>query len=115
MRRKNYKGQCIKKKLSKCKAVFRAYDDIQLFYADVLEANENVTEIISNVALEDTQLSEFTTDFVGTLYTGDYMVRECVFRKNLSRPHTLNRLDASRIYWLKRGVSDWGIVIDAEK
>jgi hypothetical protein len=32
MRNANYKGRCVKKKLSKCKDVIRAYDDIQLAY-----------------------------------------------------------------------------------
>ena len=43
------------------------------------------------------------------------MVRECVFRKFLTKPMTVKLLDASRDYWLKHGVSDWGVVIDEEK
>jgi hypothetical protein len=38
-----------------------------------------------------------------------------VFRKHLTKPMTVNLLDASREYWLRHGVSDWGIVIDEEK
>lgn len=45
---------------------------------------------------------------------GDLMVRECVFRKFLMKPLTVKLLDASREYWLKRGVTDWGVVIDEE-
>lgn len=43
------------------------------------------------------------------------MVRECVFRKLLSKPLTAKMLDASRVYWGKRGVLDWGIVVEKEK
>lgn len=28
---------------------------------------------------------------------------------------TVKLLDISREYWLSRGVSDWGLVVDAEK
>ena len=45
---------------------------------------------------------------------GDLMVRECVFRKFLTKPMTVKLLDASRDYWLNHGVSDWGMVIDEE-
>lgn len=42
------------------------------------------------------------------------MVRECVFRKFLMKPLTVKLLDASREYWLRHGVTDWGLVIDEE-
>ena len=37
MRKKNYKGRCIKKSVSKAKDVCRTYDEIQLSYLDVLQ------------------------------------------------------------------------------
>ena len=43
------------------------------------------------------------------------MVRECVQRKHLMKPMTVKLLDDSREYWLRHGVSDWGLVIDEEK
>ena len=46
---------------------------------------------------------------------GDFMVRECVERKFLMKPRTVKLLDASKNYWLRHGVKDWGLVIDAEK
>ena len=58
---------------------------------------------------------EFTTDFLCTKVNGELMVRECVFRKKLSLPRTCKLLDASRDYWMKRGVMDWGIVIEQEE
>ena len=46
---------------------------------------------------------------------GNLMVRECVFRKFLTKPLTLKLLDISKTYWLSRGVTDWGLVIDREE
>ena len=43
------------------------------------------------------------------------MVRECVEEKYLMKPMTVKRLDASRTYWLRLGVQDWGLVIDGEE
>ena len=112
MRKKNYKGRCEKRKLSKCKGVCRTYDDIQFAYADILQNSENVKEFCCNVEL-DTQ--DYTTDFVCITIDDDIMVRECVLKKHLTKPMTVKLLDISREYWLSQGVSDWGLVIDAEK
>ena len=40
------------------------------------------------------------------------MVRECIYRKSITRPSTIKLLDEVRNYWISRGVEDWGIVID---
>lgn len=40
------------------------------------------------------------------------MVRECVFKEHLGKPLTVKLLDASRDYWKRKGIRDWGIVID---
>lgn len=61
------------------------------------------------------ELGEFTTDFVCVKTNNDLMVRECVQRNHLTKPLTVKLLDASRDYWLRHGVTDWGLVIDAEK
>ena len=111
MKKKNFKGRCEKRMLEKCKGVCRTYDSIQYAYADMLESDENVKEFQCNVEL-DTQ--DYTTDFVCLTADDDIMVRECVFRKYLSKPMTIKLLDISREYWLKRGVNDWGIVINEE-
>lgn len=42
------------------------------------------------------------------------MVRECVYRKHLTKPLTIKLLDASRKFWLERGVIDWKIVVEEE-
>lgn len=115
MRKKGYKGRCEKRTLSKCKGVCRTYDAIQAAYAEMLQANDEVKEIRSNVLLDGLTEGEYTSDFVCVKADGDLLVRECVFRKFLTKPMTVKLLDASREYWLSHGVSDWGIVIDAEK
>ena len=111
---KDYKGRCTKKKLSKCKDVARLYDKIQITYADVLEADKAMKEIMCNVPLDNLPEGEYTSDFVCVKSDGDYMVRECVWKKKLTLPRTVKLLDASRSYWAKRGVTDWGIVIEKE-
>lgn len=115
MRKKNFKGRCEKRMLDKCKDVCRTYDAIQYAYADILSDCSDIVEFRCNVFLEGLEEGEYTTDFVCTKQGGDLMVRECVFRKFLTKPLTVKLLEASRLYWLRHGVSDWGLVIDEEK
>ena len=49
MRKKNYKGHCEKRKLSKCESVCKTYDALQYAYADMLEADNDIVEIRCNV------------------------------------------------------------------
>lgn len=112
MRKKGYKGRCEKKDLSKSQEVCRTYDAIQSNYADILQNDNDIQEIRCNVLLDGLSEGAYTSDFVCVKTDGDLMVRECVFRKFLKKPMTVKLLDASRDYWLKHGVSDWGIVID---
>ena len=114
MRKKNYKGRCEKRTLSKCKEICRTYDGIQSAYADLLQQNDSITEIRCNVLLDGLALGEYTTDFVCVKADNDLMVRECVSRKYLTKPLTVKLLDMSRDYWLRRGVYDWGIVTNEE-
>ena len=115
MRSANIKDRCTKKKLKKSDEVIRTYDKIQTAYAEILDANPNIQSIRCNVPLEGIGEGEFTTDFVCTKLDGDLLIRECVFRKKLSLPRTCKLLDLSREYWTKRGVTDWGIVIEQEE
>lgn len=115
MRSSNYKGRCTKLSLSKCEEVCRTYDKVQTKYAEILQNNPEVKAFQCNVFLEGLDVGEFTSDFVAIKQDGELMVRECVLRKNLTRPRTLKLLDASRSYWFRRGVTDWRIVIDAKK
>ena len=112
MRKTNYKGRCEKKVLSKCKTLFKSYDPIQLTYADSLEANPNIIEIQCNVPLEDNECNGYMTDFLCTLSTGEYMVREVISSRFLCKPLSAKLLDMSRTYWLRRGINNWGIVTD---
>lgn len=112
MRNKNFKGRCEKRALSKCKEVCRTFDAIQYAYADVLEKNADIAEIRCNVALDGLKIGEYMSDFVCITTEGDLMVRECVYKKLLFKPLTMKLLDASREYWNKHGVVDWGIVVD---
>lgn len=110
MRKKGFKGRCEKRVLGKSKEVCRTYDAIQYACADRLQEDDGVQEIRCNVPLDG---SEYTTDFLCVKTDGDLMVRECVQRKYLLKPLTVKLLDMSRTYWMKRGVEDWGVVIDA--
>lgn len=115
MRKKSYKGRCQKRTLSKCQGICRTYDSIQYAYADILQDSSEVKEFRCNVLLEGLDIGEYTSDFVCTKNNNEIMVRECVQRKHLTKPLTVKKLDSSRNYWLKRGVVDWGLVIDGEE
>lgn len=111
MRKKNYKGRCEKRSISKCREVCRTFDPIQYAYADILQDNTEIVEIRCNVPLDGL---EYTSDFVCVKTDGELLVRECVNRKFLTKPLTVKLLDESRQYWLRHGVTDWGLVVNAE-
>lgn len=115
MRKKGYKGRCEKRSLSKSQEVCRLYDSIQSRYADMLQGNKEIKEIRCNVFLDGFSEGEYTSDFVCVKENDDLIVRECIFRKFLTKPMTVKLLDASREYWINHGVSDWGLVIDEEE
>lgn len=113
MRKKNFKGRCTKRQMSKCTEVCRTYDPIQFAYADLLENDDCVREYRCNVPLDGLEIGEYTSDFVYTKTNGEVFVRECVYRKQISKPLTVKLLDSSQRYWQDRGISDWGLIIDA--
>ena len=116
MRPKNFKGsKCTKRMLKKCKEIARTYDTIQTAYALILDSDKDIEKIFCNVPLENLEEGEFVTDFVCLKTDGDYLVRECIYRKKLLLPRTCKLLDISREYWAKRGVTDWAIVVEKEK
>ena len=117
MKPKGYKRtRCEKRSMSKCAdGVARTYNALESKYAEKLEQNPDVKEFRCQFLLEGLEAGEYCSDFVATKMDGDLMVRECVFRKNLIKPMTAKLLDASRGYWLRRGVTDWGIVVDKKK
>ena len=117
MKKKSYRGtRCEKRSMSKCAdGVARTYNVIESRYADTLEENPDVKEFRCQVLLEGLEMGEYCSDFVATKIDGDLMVRECVFRKHLTKPMTAKLLDASRLYWMRRGVTDWGIVVEKKE
>ena len=112
MRKKNYKGRCEKQALDKFTTICKTYDPIQTAYANILVNNKDVIKVRCNVSL-DGDCSEYMTDFVCTKSNGDLMVRECISVKLMEKPLSMKLLDLSRNYWLRHGVTDWGIVVDA--
>lgn len=114
MRQRKLKTRRITRRVSKCKEPIKTYDAVQDKYADTLDADPDVIEIICNVPFEDTSIGDFTTDYLIKRADGSEAVRECVFRKNLLKPRTIKLLDFSQKYWFKRGITDWKVIIDAE-
>ena len=74
MYKKNYKGRCEKKSLSKCDTICRCYSTIQSVYADKLQTDPSVQSFQCNAPLED---EDYTTDFLITRQDGTQYVREC--------------------------------------
>lgn len=114
MRPQKTKDRCTKKRLSKCEGVVRLYDKIMIAFAEILEADKEIQTINCNVPMENLPVGDYTSDFVCIKTDGSCIVRECVWRKKLLSPRTAKLLDASREYWLKRGIDDWGVVIEKE-
>lgn len=52
MRKKNYKGRCQKRTLSKSKEVCRFYDAIQSKYADILQKDKDIEEYVAMFRLK---------------------------------------------------------------
>ena len=117
MKTKGYKRtRCEKRTMSKCaNGVARTYNILESKYADKLEADPNVKEFRCQVLLEGLEIGEYCSDFVATKVDGDLMVRECVYRKDLLKLSTAKLLDASRNFWRRRGVEDWGIVVEKKE
>ena len=116
MRNSSSKVRCEKMHLQKCSdKVCRTYSPIQRAYAETLEQDSTVQSFQCNVSLPSFPLTDglYTTDFFITKADGDIAVRECIRREYLNRPSHIKLLDASREYWMCRGVQDWGIVVNA--
>ena len=119
MRNKKTKTATTKLHLKKMDSACIAYNKVQYAYATRLDSDDNITEIRANVDLDGFKNDKYpdrtyTSDFVCIKKNGDIMVRECIERKYVHRPATVQLLDYSRNYWMSHGVSDWGIIIDEE-
>lgn len=115
MRNINQKKRCVKRALPKFTSVCKTYDKVQEAYASRLSDDDEIVEIQCNVPIEDTSIGEFTSDFVFKRRDGTIAVRECTLRTKVLRPRTVTLLDFSQRYWLKKGITDWKVIIDAEK
>jgi len=73
VKKKNYKGRCVKRTIAKSKKVCRTYDDIAFRYLYMLQEREDVEEIKCNVAIDLLELGEYTTDFVCVKTDGDLL------------------------------------------
>lgn len=110
MQRKDPKCRCEKRVVEKSTGVCRLYSRLQSAYLDLLQGNETIESIQCNVPLDGFSMGEYTSDFLCKCKDGSFMVRECVERRFLTKPMVISLLDASRLFWAKREVSDWGIV-----
>ena len=120
MRNSKNKEKVVKRQLSKCAdPVCRTYSPIQTAYAEMLEKDESVKEFRCNLSLPDFPLTDgsYTSDFLITLEDGELVVAECCRRDYVTRPMHIRLLDASREYWLRRGVKpeNWRLIINEEK
>ena len=108
-------SKSIKKKLNKCSDVFIAFNEIQYQYGCELDLNDEIKEIKCNVRLIDFELGDnYTSDFYIIKNNGEVIIRECVFKERINKPLTISLLDASRNYWLSKGITDWGIVLNED-
>lgn len=114
MLRANIKLRCEKRAIAKAIGPCRLFSTLQSRYADILQAKADIKEIRCNYTLENFELGAYTSDFVCTKQDGSYMVRECVDRRHLAKPMTIRMLEASRRFWLSKGITDWGIVVNSE-
>ena len=112
MRNKTIKKRCTKQSLPKFEGVCKTYDKLQAVAAVYLSELEDVANIRSNIDSALVDGTQYTTDFVCEKRNGDLAIWECVYRKHLMKPLTVKLLDASRSFWLSRGVTDWGVIID---
>lgn len=115
MLKKNYKGRCEKISVSKSKDVCRVYSDIQKRYLMKLQDDPDIKEIKCNVPMNGLKMGEFTSDFMCTTNDNDLIVRECIQRDSITKPMTTKRLDASREYWMRHGIENWGIITDEKE
>lgn len=117
MKPKGYKRtRCEKRAMSKCAdGVARTYNAIESKYAEMLQENPDIKEFRCQVLLEGLEIGEYCSDFVAVKTDDDLRVRECVYRKDLRKLKTAKLLDASRNYWRRRGVEDWGIVVEKKE
>lgn len=115
MMRKDPKCKCEKRAVTKANSVCRLYSRLQSAYLDILQKTDSIETIQCNVPLDGLSVGAYTSDFLCKCKDGSFLVRECVERKFLAKPMTVSLLDASREFWKKRGITNWGIVTNQGK
>lgn len=111
---KTNSSSTFKKKIPKCTTTFFAYSNLQQRYGEILSTRDEVIEFKANVKLEGFSLGDhYTTDFLITTAKG-LQVRETLSRNQLFKKSKIVLLDASREYWLSKGITDWGLVVNEE-
>ena len=106
MYKKNYKGKCIKRKLSKCKDFCRTFSEIADVYAQKLEESEEILEIRCNVFLDGFEMGEYTSDFVCKRTNGELMVRECVKKHYEIQKKVFSKLHTEKFIELVKELID---------
>ena len=56
MRKRDFKGKVVKKRVSKAATICRCYDDLQLAALDAFEADDDIIEIQMNIGLDDAEV-----------------------------------------------------------
>jgi hypothetical protein len=73
----NSRSKTIKKKLNNCNNRFFAYSNLQFAYGNILDSNNEITEIKANVKLTGCDLGDsYTTDIVCIKSDGKLVVFE---------------------------------------
>lgn len=100
--------------------VARLYDSIQIAYAEILDTDPNIKEIMVNHYLQDCSYGEYTSDFVCIRTDGSYFVRECVYRGKLLLPllecgYTEEDIDTASLvdmeeYYSKEKQAQYGVI-----
>lgn len=112
MRNTHTRCKTYTRSLKKCKKRFIAYNDTQWKYSYALEEDESIVDIIPNIKLLGLELGDnYTSDFLCSKKDKSLLVIECVDIRYILKPLTCKMLDASREYWLKKGVTDFRLVI----
>ena len=116
MRNMSSNVKCIRVSSKKSDKVCRCYSDLQLKYLELIEEDDKIVKVELNVKLSISSIEEsYSTDFLITLDDETVRIRECVYKKQLLRPTAVKLLDLSRNYWLSKGYSDWGIIINEKE
>ena len=89
MRKKNQKIRCEKQRLPKVKGLCRTYDKVQTATAVYLSQREDIICIRCNVDSAVIDGKEYTTDFVCEMADGTLSVRECLYRRYITKPSNL--------------------------